>query len=123
MTAAGPAPLLEVKGLRMHFPVTEGVFTRRKIGEVKAVDGVDFAMRRGENAQLGISRERLDERRSAGLRRRRHLMAPPLMRDFVRDALRHDIHAIRIRPVREKRTILRHKDHPRKREAGEARRV
>jgi oligopeptide transport system ATP-binding protein len=52
MSAAGVAPLLEVKGLRMHFPVTEGIFTRRKIGEVKAVDGVDFAMRRGETLGL-----------------------------------------------------------------------
>src|SRR5262249_23815608 len=52
MTAAGPAPLLQVKGLRMHFPVTEGIFTRRKIGEVKAVDGIDLAMRRGETLGL-----------------------------------------------------------------------
>ena len=33
-------PLLEVKGLRMHFPISEGVLMRRQIGEVKAVDGV-----------------------------------------------------------------------------------
>src|SRR5262249_40139243 len=52
MTTAGAAPLLEVKGLRMHFPITEGIFTRRKIGEVKAVDGIDFAMRRGETLGL-----------------------------------------------------------------------
>jgi oligopeptide transport system ATP-binding protein len=41
-------PLLEVKGLRMHFPVTEGIVTRRVVAEVKAVDGVDFTVRRGE---------------------------------------------------------------------------
>ncbi|HTC09277.1 MAG TPA: ABC transporter ATP-binding protein [Acetobacteraceae bacterium] len=45
-------PLLEVKGLRMHFPVTEGVMARRRVGEVKAVDGVDFAVRRGETLGL-----------------------------------------------------------------------
>ena len=45
-------PLLEVKGLRMHFPVTEGSSTRRRVGEVKAVDGVDFAVRRGETLGL-----------------------------------------------------------------------
>ncbi|MBV8826440.1 MAG: ABC transporter ATP-binding protein, partial [Hyphomicrobiales bacterium] len=44
--------LLEVKGLRKHFPVTEGVIARRLIGEVKAVDGVDFTMRRGETLGL-----------------------------------------------------------------------
>jgi oligopeptide transport system ATP-binding protein len=46
------APLLEVKGLRMHFPITEGVLLGRKVGEVKAVDGVDFAIRRGETMGL-----------------------------------------------------------------------
>jgi oligopeptide transport system ATP-binding protein len=44
--------LLEVRGLRMHFPVTEGFITHRKVGEVKAVDGVDFAVRRGETLGL-----------------------------------------------------------------------
>src|ERR1700747_524519 len=45
-------PLLEVRGLRMHFPVTEGTVMHRKIGEVKAVDGIDFWVRRGET--LGV---------------------------------------------------------------------
>jgi oligopeptide transport system ATP-binding protein len=54
MTAAiiDAPPLLEVRGLRMHFAVTEGVMTRRKVGEVKAVDGVDFTIRRGETMGL-----------------------------------------------------------------------
>ncbi len=46
------APLLEVKGLRMHFPVTEGIVRRRVVGEVKAVDGVDFTVARGETLGL-----------------------------------------------------------------------
>ena len=45
-------PLLEVRGLRMHFPITEGVVVHRKIGEVKAVDGIDFWVRRGETLGL-----------------------------------------------------------------------
>jgi oligopeptide transport system ATP-binding protein len=45
-------PLLEVRGLQMHFPVTEGIITHRKVGEVKAVDGIDFAVRRGETLGL-----------------------------------------------------------------------
>jgi len=45
-------PLLEVKGLRMHFPISEGVLMRRQIGEVKAVDGVDFSLKRGETLGL-----------------------------------------------------------------------
>jgi len=36
----------------MHFPVTEGIITHRKVGEVKAVDGIDFAVRRGETLGL-----------------------------------------------------------------------
>src|SRR4029077_16345318 len=40
--------LLEVKGLRKHFPITEGVIAHRLIGEGKAVDGIDFTLRRGE---------------------------------------------------------------------------
>ena len=55
MSAAAPAaarPLLEVKELRMHFPVTEGVVRRRLVGEVKAVDGIAFDIRRGETMGL-----------------------------------------------------------------------
>ena len=52
MNAASPAsPLLEVRGLRMHFPVSEGLLGR-KVGDVKAVDGIDFTVRRGETLGL-----------------------------------------------------------------------
>src|SRR5580700_3413918 len=52
MSAIGGSPLLEVRGLQMHFPVTEGNFTHRRVGEVKAVDGIDFTVRRGETLGL-----------------------------------------------------------------------
>src|SRR5215475_4416712 len=45
-------PLLEVRGLRMHFPITEGTVISRKVGEVKAVDGIDFVVRRRETLGL-----------------------------------------------------------------------
>jgi oligopeptide transport system ATP-binding protein len=45
-------PLLEVRGLHMHFPITEGIVISRKVGEVKAVDGIDFSVRRGETLGL-----------------------------------------------------------------------
>jgi oligopeptide transport system ATP-binding protein len=45
-------PLLDVRGLRMHFPVTEGIVRRRVTGEVKAVDGIDFTVARGETLGL-----------------------------------------------------------------------
>ena len=52
MSAIGGNPLLEVKGLRMHFPITEGNITHRRVGEVKAVDGIDFSVGRGETLGL-----------------------------------------------------------------------
>ena len=51
-TAVATRPLLEVKGLHMHFPISEGVLLRRQIGEVKAIDGVDFSVQRGETLGL-----------------------------------------------------------------------
>src|SRR4030088_475295 len=52
MATVDTQPLLQVRGLRMHFPVTEGLVARRHIGDVKAVDGVDLAIRRGETLGL-----------------------------------------------------------------------
>jgi len=52
VAATDTKPLLEVRGLQMHFPVTEGLVISRKVGEVKAVDGIDFAVRRGETLGL-----------------------------------------------------------------------
>ena len=45
-------PLLELEGLTKHFAVNTGSFPRRKTGWVKAVDGIDFAIERGET--LGV---------------------------------------------------------------------
>ena len=41
------APLLQVTGLKKHFPIMGG-FLRKRIGTVYAVDGVDFDIRKGE---------------------------------------------------------------------------
>jgi peptide/nickel transport system ATP-binding protein len=43
--------LLEVEGLRKHFPIRRGLM-KRVIGQVKAVDGVSFTLRRGETLGL-----------------------------------------------------------------------
>jgi peptide/nickel transport system ATP-binding protein/oligopeptide transport system ATP-binding protein len=45
-------PLVEVRDLVKHFAVTRGVLLARRLGAVAAVDGVSFAVRRGET--LGI---------------------------------------------------------------------
>jgi oligopeptide transport system ATP-binding protein len=52
VAASEARPLLEVKGLRMHFPITEGIVRRRAVGEVKAVDGIDFTIARGDTLGL-----------------------------------------------------------------------
>jgi len=43
--------LLEVRGLRKYFPIRRGVFSRVS-GHVRAVDGVDLTLRRGETLGL-----------------------------------------------------------------------
>ena len=51
--ASGAAQsLLSVRGLKMHFAVTEGALIPRTVGHVKAVDGVSFDIRRGETLGL-----------------------------------------------------------------------
>lgn len=44
--------LLTVKDLKMHFPVMKGMLLKRKVNAVKAVDGLDFSIRRGETLGL-----------------------------------------------------------------------
>lgn len=51
MLDARPAPLVQVDGLRMYFPIYTGVF-RSHTGDVKAVDGVSFSIPSGETLGL-----------------------------------------------------------------------
>ena len=48
---AGPN-LLEVKGLKKHFPIIRGFFVSKQVGAVRAVDGVSFFLREGETLGL-----------------------------------------------------------------------
>jgi len=49
---AGGDELLRVEDLKVHFPIREGLVIERHVGAVKAVDGVSFALRRGETLGL-----------------------------------------------------------------------
>jgi oligopeptide transport system ATP-binding protein len=61
--AAAPAPaptistaeadeILRVEDLKVHFPLMKGAVIQRQLGTVKAVDGVSFALRRGDTLGL-----------------------------------------------------------------------
>jgi len=49
---ADGTPLLEVEDLAVWFPITEGIIFERHVGDVRAVDGVSFSVRRGETLGL-----------------------------------------------------------------------
>ena len=44
--------LLDVRGLKMYFPVTSGILFQRAVAHIKAVDDVSFTVRRGETLGL-----------------------------------------------------------------------
>ena len=48
----GGEPLMEVRDLVKHFPLTRGIILQRKVGAVQAVDGISFDVLRGETLGL-----------------------------------------------------------------------
>ncbi len=48
---SGQDPLVEVRNLKKHYPITKGVM-RTEIGRARAVDGINFEIRRGETLGL-----------------------------------------------------------------------
>ncbi|RBQ13810.1 dipeptide/oligopeptide/nickel ABC transporter ATP-binding protein [Spongiactinospora rosea] len=48
----GEPPLLDVRDLKVHFPIRRGVLVDRTVGHVHAVDGVDLRIVRGETYGL-----------------------------------------------------------------------
>src|SRR5713226_472746 len=51
-TLVGSKTLIDVRGLKMHFPLTRGIILQRVVGYVRAVDGVDFSIQRGQTMGL-----------------------------------------------------------------------
>ncbi len=45
-------PLLEVRDLKQHFPITSGMLLQKQVGAIRAVDGISFDVYPGET--LGI---------------------------------------------------------------------
>jgi oligopeptide transport system ATP-binding protein len=48
----GGEALLRVEGLVKHFPLTQGIVFKKTIGQVRAVDGVNFTLHSGETLGL-----------------------------------------------------------------------
>ncbi len=48
----GGDTLVSITDLKVHFPITSGVIVQRKVGAVRAVDGLDFDVLRGETLGL-----------------------------------------------------------------------
>jgi len=63
VSGAGALDLVAVRDLYKYFPIHAGVFSRH-VGDVKAVDGIDFTIRRGET--LGLVGESGSGKTTAG---------------------------------------------------------
>ncbi len=44
--------LIRINGLKMYFPITQGILFQKHIGDIKAVDGLGFEIKRGETLGL-----------------------------------------------------------------------
>ena len=63
--APANAPLLEIRDLKKHFPITKGLFSSVH-GYVKAVDGVSFAIPSADRCSAWSAKAVAAKRRSAG---------------------------------------------------------
>ena len=51
-TSPPSGDIIQVEDLVMHFPITQGIVFQRQVGAIRAVDGVSFAIKRGETLGL-----------------------------------------------------------------------
>jgi oligopeptide/dipeptide ABC transporter ATP-binding protein len=51
-TAVARDTLLDVRGLKMYFPITQGIIFQRTVGYVRAVDDISFSIKRGQTLGL-----------------------------------------------------------------------
>jgi oligopeptide/dipeptide ABC transporter ATP-binding protein len=51
-TAVASDTLIDVRGLKMYFPVTRGILWQRTVGYVHAVDDITFSIKRGQTLGL-----------------------------------------------------------------------
>src|SRR6266516_1870358 len=51
-TLVGSKTLVDIRDLKMHFPLTRGIIFQRVVGHVRAVDGISFAIEQGQTMGL-----------------------------------------------------------------------
>jgi oligopeptide/dipeptide ABC transporter ATP-binding protein len=51
-SAVASKTLIDVRDLKMHFPLTQGIIFQRTVGYVRAVDGISFTIERGKTLGL-----------------------------------------------------------------------
>lgn len=51
-TLVASKTLVEIRDLKMHFPLTRGIVLQRTVGYVRAVDGISFSIERGQTLGL-----------------------------------------------------------------------
>src|SRR5204863_9810975 len=51
-TLVGSKTLVDIRDLKMYFPLTRGIVLQRVVGYVRAVDGVTFSIERGQTMGL-----------------------------------------------------------------------
>ena len=101
--AEAAAPILRVTDLKVHFPLTQGLFLQKQVGSVKAVDGVSFELARGET--LGLVGESGCGKTTTGLAVLRMLAPSAGSIAFEgEDITRHD--AKRMRPIRRRMQMV-----------------
>ena len=52
MSQKNNSTLVEINDLVMYFPLIKGIIRRKKIGDIRAVDGVSFSIKKGETLGL-----------------------------------------------------------------------
>jgi oligopeptide transport system ATP-binding protein len=102
-TDAQHGEILRVEDLKVHFPLMKGVVIQRQVATVKAVDGVSFALKRGDT--LGLVGESGCGKSTTGLAVLR-MLTPTAGRILFegRDITRYD--KDRMRPVRRRMQMV-----------------
>jgi oligopeptide/dipeptide ABC transporter ATP-binding protein len=51
-TLVGSKTIIDIRDLKMHFPLTKGIILQRVVGHIRAVDGVSFSIEQGQTLGL-----------------------------------------------------------------------